>query len=317
MNTLLLTATLLLGVDDAPKKPLSARPAALVLKVKGTVVAVGRLGKRDVEAGDLLLPGEILSAPNDAEALLVFLVKGERRRLKPGGRTTLTRDDCDPADATEKVGAAKLSRKNLTKVREVEVREGGGVGVVRGDKPPTEARITPLYGTFVRTDRPIFTWPPVAKVEGYIIELKDGSGRRWKVTTKEAKLDYPAKEKSLEFGQKYLWTVQAQLPDGDVKTVVEESNFKLLLKGEPEALVEVRKLAESDDAENLLLAAAAYEGYGVHEEALKMFEKLARLQPRVERYQRALARYYEHAGWLDKAKEAQERAKRLSTPVKE
>src|SRR5688500_9638954 len=104
MNTLLITAALLLGADDG-RKPLSARPAALVLKVKGEVAAEGRLGaKRRVEAGDLLLPGETVSAAADGEALLIFLVRNERRRLKPGARATLTRDDCDPADAAERLG---------------------------------------------------------------------------------------------------------------------------------------------------------------------------------------------------------------------
>src|SRR6266542_3201298 len=312
MNMLLITATLLLAADDLPKgKPQSARPTALVLTVKGEVTAQGRLGKRRVEEGDLLLPGETITTAADAEALLVFLVKGERRRLKPGARATLTRDGCDPDKAAEKLGAARLPRKNLTKVREVEVGEGGGVGVVRGGKPPTEARVTPLFGTFVMTDRPAFTWPMIDKAKDYVVELKDGGGQVWKVVAKEARLDYPAAKKPLHFGQKYLWTVKACLPDGDEKIVVDESDFKVLLKGEPEALAPVRKLADSEDPQDLLLAAATYEGYRVFDEALKVFEKLAHKQPKVARYQLALAHYYRHAGRPDKAKEALERAKKL------
>jgi hypothetical protein len=312
MNTLLITASLLLGSDDAPKKqPLSARPAALVLRVKGVVTAQGRGGKRRVEAGDYLLPGETVSAGAGAEALLVFLLKGERRRLEAGGRAVLTRDGCDPPDGLKKLGKAILPRKNLTRVREVEVREGGGVGVVRGGEPPAEARVTPLYGTFVAATRPSFAWPPVDKAEGYVVELKDGGGKGWKATTKEAKLNYPAREKPLAFGQKYLWSVKAKLPGGDEKLVVDESNFKVLLEGEDAELGPVRKLAASDDPQDLLLAAAAYEGYGLLDDALKTFEKLAQKQPKVARYQWALARYYRHAGRPDKAKEAEERARKL------
>ena len=73
----------------------------------------------------------------------------------------------------------------------------------------------------------------------------------------------------------------------------------------------MRKLAESDAEEDLLLAAAAYEGYRVHDEALKVFEKLPRLNAKAARYQLALARYYEHAGLLDKAKEARQKAQAL------
>jgi hypothetical protein len=159
MNMMLMTAALLLPADAPKGKPLSARPTAMVMTVKGEVTAQGRLKKRSVQEGDYLLPGETITIPANAEVEMVFLVKGERRRLKPGARATLTRDGCDPDDVAELLGPAKLPRKNLTKVREVEVGEGGGVGVVRGGKPPTEARIMPLFGTFVMTDQPAFAWP--------------------------------------------------------------------------------------------------------------------------------------------------------------
>jgi hypothetical protein len=284
MNLVLLTVRLLFGADDAPKKPQSARPTAIVIKVKGMVTAKGRDGQRPVGPGEYFLPGETVAAAADAEAMLVFLVPNERRRLRAGASATLTRDGCEPAHAVEPAGPTKLSRKNLTKVREVEVREGGGVGVLRGGEPTTEARTTPLFGTFILTTRPTFTWPPVARAEAYGVELKDGAGRVWKVDTREARLDYPAKEKPLQLGQKYLWSVNARLSGGEEKIVVDESNFKLVLKGESEALVPVRKLAESDDAEDLLLAAAAYEGYGVLDEALRVFEKLAQVQRGVACY---------------------------------
>jgi tetratricopeptide (TPR) repeat protein len=310
MNAMLLAALLLPGLAEPPKKPVSARPAVLVLKVKGEVMA----GKRRVEPGDLLLPGETLTTGADAEALLVFLLRNERRRLKPGRTTTLTRDDCRPADAIEKIaGAPRLPRKNLTKVREVEVHEGGGVGVLRGEKSTTESRIEPLFGTFVMSRRPAFTWPAVEKAISYTLELSDNAGQKlWQATTKETKLAFPEKEKSLQYSQGYRWTVKAALPDDELKTVVDGSKFTLLFDGEPRELEPVRKLAESDAEEDLILAAAAYEGYRVHDEALKVFEKLARLNPKSIRYLLALASYYDHAGRPDRAKEAREKAKQLS-----
>jgi tetratricopeptide (TPR) repeat protein len=145
---------------------------------------------------------------------------------------------------------------------------------------------------------------------------KDGGGPQWRASTKEEKLDYPAKETALDFGTKYVWSVKAKLPGGSQKLVVNASEFTVLLKGEPEELVAVKKLAESDDVENLLLAVAAFEGYGVYNEALRVFEKLARLQPGVARYQLGLGRYYQYAGDADKAREALEKAKKLTAPAK-
>lgn len=315
MNTLWIAALMVLGSDDAPKKPLAGPPAVLVLKVKGRVEAEGWVGRYPVESGDFLLPGQVVSVAPGAEAVALFLLKRERRRFKPGSRATLTRDGCVPADAVERLGPAKLPRKNLTKVREIEVREGGGVGVVRG--PHEGPRITPMLGTFVATNRPTFTWPPVDKAEEYIVELKtDGGGRNWKVTTKEAKLTYPEKEKPLTFEKGYVWSVKARLPGGDEKVVVEDSRFTLLFEDELKEMPPLRKLAASDDPSELLLVAAAFEGYRLYDDALTVFEKLGRLEPRAARWQLALYHYYRRAGRPDRAKEAREKAKKLGAAVK-
>jgi hypothetical protein len=313
MTIVFLAATVVLGFDDLPKKPHYARPTAMLLQVKGEVVAEGRLGKRRLEQGDFLLPDETVSAAADAEATLVFLKRRESRRLKPGGRATLTRDDCTPADALEKLDAPpKLLPANLTKVREVEVREGGGVGVVRGEKPAGEARVEPLSGTFITSTRPAFRWPGVPKALRYAVELRDAGGQLlWKATTKEAMLAYPEKEKPLAYGLGYRWGVRALLPEDEEKPAVEGSRFTLLFEDEVKEVETVQKLAASDAEEDLLLAAAAFEGYHLHDRALEVFEKLARLRPRVARYHEALANYYEHAGRADRVKEARETAKRL------
>ena len=85
----------------------------------------------------------------------------------------------------------------------------------------------------------------------------------------------------------------------------------MLFDGELKELESVKKLAARDAEEDLLLAAAAYKNYGILDETLKLFEKLARLNPKVVRYQLAPARYYDHAGRPDKAKEAREKAREL------
>jgi hypothetical protein len=316
MNTLLLAATLVLGADEPPKKPLSARPTALVLKVKGEVVAEGQKGKHRVEIGDFLFPGETVSAAANAEALLVFLLRGESRRLKPGTRTTCTRDDCDPAGATEKLDStAKLPRRNLTKVREIPVGAGGGVGVFRGDKLLTGPALEPLAGTFVTTTRPAFRWPSVTNAREYLVELRDAGGQLlWKTTAKEPKLAYPEKEKPLQHGLGYLWTVRAALPDDETKLVVEMSRFTLVDEAEEKDLQAVRKLAGSNAEEDLLLAAAAFEGYHLLAEALEVFEKQARLYPKVARHHLALANYLDLTGQPEKAKAARAKAKQLGAP---
>jgi hypothetical protein len=232
-------------------------------------------------------------------------------------RASLTYSSCDPADAVEKVGEARLSRQTLARVREAESGAGAGAAIRRAGPPPAEARVTPLSGASVMTDRPGFTWPPFEKAQDYLVELKADSGLLWKATAREPTLAYPAGEKPLRQGEQYAWTVKTRLPGGDERHVVDEGRFTVLPEGDREALAPVRELAHSDDPEDLLLAAVAYEGHGVYDEALKAFEKLAARQPKVPRYQLALAHYYRHAGRPDRAREALEKAKALGATVGE
>jgi hypothetical protein len=313
MNLLLVSFALVLPREDDTARTSSAHAVAMVLKVQGDVVAEGRRGKRKVEPGDYLLATETIEAQQGAEALLVILARGQCQRLKPGSRAKLTRAGCDPAAAVEPAGNARLSHRNLIKVREIEVREGGGVGVLRGpEKLPAEPHVTPIYGTFLLTRRPAFTWPALAQATGYMVELKNAGGQSlWQANTKEPKLPYPADKKALELGLKYVWMVKARMPNDDLKVVIQESTFLMLLPGEPEELADVHRLAESDHVEDLVQAAAAYESYRVQDEALKVLEKLARLQPQVARYQRGLAIYYKRAGRVDEAETARKRAESL------
>jgi tetratricopeptide (TPR) repeat protein len=316
----LLFCSLLCGQAEAP------RPVAVVLQTQGEVIlertrtfSVMGFGIPGLEKGrrllkaDLLLPGDCLKLAGDAEAVLAFLADSHRERLKGGSQAIVDRAGCN-ADRIE--ATMNLSSRNLKKVREV-FDGSGGVGVVRGDKSRTEARVTPLFGAFVLTDRPALTWPKEPQAQTYLVELFDASEKRvWGVETKDPRLPFPEKEKALEPSLLYTWSVTAQLPEEATKSVVERSKLFLLLKGELEALEPVRKLAASKDPADLLLAAMAYESYKVHDEALKLFEKLAELQPDAVNYQLALSRYYTHAGREDLARQALAKAEKLGIPAK-
>ena len=54
----------------------------------------------------------------------------------------------------------------------------------------------------------------------------------------------------------------------------------------------------------MLLAALAYEGNGVYEEALRLYERLCELSPRESAYHAARAALYEQAGRTAEAKKA-------------
>jgi len=178
-----------------------------------------------------------------------------------------------------------------------------------------------MFNSTVLTDRPLLSWRPVDGVSQYQVRLVaplDQEGDKeetvWTAWTKEPRLPYPEKAKPLHFGSVYSWYVLAR-PGQKDEQVICRSQFWVATKEEVAALAKVKPLAAGKDPADLLLAALTYQEYGVYEEALVLFQRLAQLLPEEARFQAALADYYERAGRPQEAKEALERAKKLSFPV--
>jgi tetratricopeptide (TPR) repeat protein len=82
-------------------------------------------------------------------------------------------------------------------------------------------------------------------------------------------------------------------------------------EGEAKELAELKKLVDSKDATDWLLAAVEYEAHGVYTESLPLYEKLSKALPKEGNYHKALANYYERAGRKDEAEKEREAAKKL------
>ena len=76
-----------------------------------------------------------------------------------------------------------------------------------------------------------------------------------------------------------------------------------------EQLEEVAVLAQSDKVDELTLAAAIYAAFGVHDNALALFEKLCLLDPTDATFQTARTRYYDLAGRPKDADESRGKAR--------
>lgn len=304
MLSLLLAASLCYPAQDA-------EPVAMVLEVKGKATFErDKDAPRRAGAMTLLRPGDRLAG----DVVIVFLNDGHRERLK--AKATVETKGCTPADAVERVDGPKLPPANLETLRELARSSRGAVGVVRGETPPDPKIVTPLYGATIETDRPTLTWPD-AKADAYLVQFYSGSQGKdqrllWRATVKETKVEYPKKEKPLEFGRKYQWKViPLKGEDASAEPIV-DSKFLTLTKIEIDMLSHVKPLAISKQPADWLVAAVSYEAHGVYGEALRLYEKLAEHSPQEPNYQSALASYYERAGRKDLAAKAREKAKSLT-----
>jgi len=312
-SLLLSSAVLLLSGTDFQA------PAAMVLSTQGTV-NLEHAGKpaRRLGVMDLVRPGDHLVAA-DGHATLVFLADGHRERLKATSQATVGEKECPPASAVERLDASHdLTGAHLASLRELARSARAGVGVLRGEPPPTPQAVTPMYGTTVLSARPKFSWPTVLEMDSYTVELFRGDARHlvWRETTGEARLPYPENKSELHHAAKYLWRVTAHHGDDRGKAIV-KSKFLVATQSEADELAQLRPLETSSNPADLVVAAVGYEAHGIYDQALKLYEKLARRSPDAAAFQTALANYYERAGRPDQAKAARERAEKLGDASKQ
>jgi hypothetical protein len=276
------------------------------------------------EEGNLLLPGDRLTAGPGGGPTLVLLADGRRMRLKPGKAAAVGPGGLEPADAAEEVEGPSADPEVLKSLRDAyRFRPAGGAAaaVLRGGAPTGEATAVPrgtapLYGARVLTDHPTLAWPAAAGAAGYRVQLLDGAEGPekvlWSAETRDTRLPYPEDEAALPLGRRYRWRVTALLPGGkEAEAPAAEGKFFTASAREVARLAKVRRLAEGDDPAGWLLAADAYDAAGVYGKALPLYERLAARSPNAVSYQLALASYYARAGREADAKKARERVKEL------
>jgi hypothetical protein len=300
------------------------KKVAMVLSVQGpvTIATEGR-EPRPTKVMDLLSDKDRLTVAADGAATLIFLGDNHRERIKPGVQVTVGSDGCTPPEAVERGQSLAAS----VAYRDVHRLSGTGQGaavVLRDPGPPDQsAAVTPMFGSTVLTDRPTLSWRAERKNASYRVRFMSGRldtarGKEqtlWTARTKEMHLAYPVKEKPLWYGNIYSWQVTAGTDDR-AEQLIAEGQFSVATRGEVAEMAPVQKLAASEEPADLLLAALAYQDYGVYDEALSLFERLAHQQPREPRFQFALAYYYARAGRAEEAKKAREQAKELSPAKK-
>jgi tetratricopeptide (TPR) repeat protein len=302
-------------------------PVALVAEVKAPV-SVGR-GKKKVafSESDYLLPGDRVEVGKGGSLKLLLLGDGTRLRVKEG-QAVVGEKGCDPAASAEVLEGPRPDPELLRYLREAyrERTAGRAAGSVLrgGGAVPAEVErargVAPLFGAWVLTDHPTLTWPGLPQAKGYRVTLLSGAEGRdekvlWRATTDKTVLPYPEEEKVLPPGLKYRWRVAAQLDGGEKE--VAESMFFVATPREMDRLRRLRRMAESEDPADRLLAADAYDAAGVYDKALPLYEKLAEKFETAAGYQLALAAYYDRAGQKDKAEAARKRAKVLGAKVEE
>lgn len=299
----------------APEEPASV---AMVVRIQGAV-ALTRPGGQAARAWtmDLLRPGDRLTVPDGGAAHVFFMEDGHKEVLAAGKTATVQASGCTPPPAVARKLPSRLGKAALKNLKEdLQAGRLGGV-LLRGPDDPLPPVLTPLPGANILSARPTLSWPAAKGATGYVVELFTGPDTKdlqkvWRLETKDHQLPFPAKQPDLQ-SVTYRWSVVARSKEDDFKEIVSlrQATFSVATRRERRLLEEAKKLGSSDDPADVLLAIGLYESRAVHDEALKLYEKLVKQTPEQARFHEALARYYEAGGRPELAKPERDTAARL------
>jgi hypothetical protein len=294
MSLLILTLTLLVAASDKPES------VAMVLSVQGDV---------NLRPMDLLRIGDLVRVPASGSVRLVFLADGHRETLGPGGKVKITESGGTPAEAVKRE-KSKLPASHLDGLRTLAASARAGVSRVR-DVDAAPPPVSPIAESIVLSNRPDFAWAAVRGVEQYDVQLFRGDVDRkeslvWTSRAATEHCEYPKDRPALGRGEMYtLKVVQG-------KDVVAKGKFTVATEDEARDFESIRKLSQSPDVADRLLAAMLFEAGLVYDESHRLFESLVKESPKEPWVLLASARHLARMGRNEEAKALEKKALTLA-----
>ena len=240
---------------------------------------------------------------------LLFFETGAKERVKAGATVTIGPGGCEPREAVERLPS--VSRSVAATLRDLRSPSGQefastslrGTREPNGSAPPA---VTPIDASTVVSDRPRLSWKARLVAKTYRVQMRVGGSQRllWTAATNESSLTYPSGQPPLRRGRVYVWEVS----DQDGRSVV-SGRFTVATAPEASKLAAFEPLARSDDPADLLAAAVVLLAHGVDDQALIVYERLAKLAPSHPQHGEMLADLYRRAGRPEDAQKAAEAAK--------
>jgi hypothetical protein len=295
MSFLILTLALLLAASDEPE------PVAMVLSVSGDT---------KLRRMDLLRPGDEVRVPVKGSVRLVFLADGHRETLSAGNTVKITSAGGTPADAVTREKPS-VPAGQVDGLRTMAASARGGVLRARGAFAPP-LPLSPINGATVPGNRPTFEWAPSRNTASHVIQLFRGETDRrenlvWSGSSSKERLDFPEGRQALERGETYTLKVVA----GDNETVA-QGTFTVATAEQAHEFESLRKLSESLDKSDRLLAAMLYESEQVFGDSHRLFESLAKELPEEPWLILASARHLARLGRVEEAKDRERQALTLA-----
>jgi hypothetical protein len=198
-----------------------------------------------------------------------------------------------------KLEKEKVPASRLDGLRAMAASARAGVSRVR-DLGAAPRPVSPISGSIVLSVRPELAWIGIQDVESYDVQLYRGEVESkeslvWSARAAKDHCEYPKERPALERDAIFTWKV---LTPG--KEVVAKGMFMVATEEEARDFDEVKKLSQSREVADRVLAAALFEGGLVYGESHRLLESLVKELPKEPWLLLARAR---HVGRLGRTQE--------------
>jgi hypothetical protein len=268
--------------------------------------------------GTQLFQGDQIKTSAGSEATLTY---SNSSVIKLGPENLITVSGTEPS-ATEKAGSVKkvssammvnMSALTLKRDNKKDVGALAGLRAAESEKP---IELISPYNTFIKTDRPSFSWAPRKTFDKFIVNLYSSKGLVWSKKVTDSSLKFPESEKGLEPGETYFWNVEGE----DLLDNKKSANYKFSVLSfdktkevqDQEALIRKTFYNDSDSSSLHSFLGAYYINQGLLQDAINEFQIISKINPDAPLPHEILGSLYSDIGNKDKAIEELQKALALS-----
>jgi hypothetical protein len=272
---------------------------AIVCDVRGSVF-VQRVGdeRRAAVMYQALFKGDRIQV-EDGSSIAMAFSDGTVQRNAAGGELTVTAMGCEPKSAVKSSVLKVRDNPRVQSTLKELIQRGGAATTVLRSGPASVVTHAPLDNSLVLTGRPTLKWDPVPAAHTYRVRVREA-------TSREPFLEQEVREpkfvlsKLVTEGSAYSWSVIANLPDDEVKLIV-DSTFTVARRIDIPALGGLQEGAQTYVEDDGWLLAEALRRSQLFDAALPFYERLAAAHPADETVRAILAELYSRAGEYGKA----------------
>jgi tetratricopeptide (TPR) repeat protein len=286
----------------------SAKCLALITEVNGEVfIKKGQSESTKAYWGAQLFQGDEIKTSGNSEVKLLFsnnsLVSlGPNSTIKISGKEPLR---TETNKNVKNISSAMMVDLSTFTLKDEGDKEVGALAGLRSGGTDLPIVLVSPYNSFIKTNRPSFSWETKKSFDAYTLNLYNSKGLVWSKKVSGITTEYPASEKELQPGESYYWNITGQ---GIIEDEKSDNNKFTLLPAEKLKEVETRETeikyifrdeAESSSYHSVL--GALYINMGLLQDAISEFQIISRINSDASTPHEILGSLYSEVGSKDKA----------------